>query len=79
MADSTELLFFDTFSHESSEASGLCNIVYASELQPMKFNTVIISVILCAVGFVKMNEFVMIPVDGVGGNGAISPTKSKRI
>jgi len=37
MADSTELLFFDTFSHESSEASRLCAIVYASELHFMAF------------------------------------------
>jgi hypothetical protein len=34
---------------------------------------------LCAVGFVKIKEFVMIPVDGVSGNGAISPTKSGKL
>jgi hypothetical protein len=40
MADSTELLFFDTFSHESSEASRIYGTVYASELRFMFLYTV---------------------------------------
>lgn len=64
MADSTELLFFDTFSHESSEASGLCAIVYASELHLMAFNRVLNKcyALFCAV-FVKFKEFAMFPVE----------------
>lgn len=38
----------------------------------------LISVTPYVVGFVKLKEFVMIPVYGVGGNGAISLTKCKK-
>lgn len=40
---------------------------------------ILISVMLYAIGFVKLKEVVMIPVDGVGGNGAISPLSVNKI
>jgi hypothetical protein len=40
---------------------------------PWNLTQLLICVMLYTIVFFKLKEFVMIPVDGVGGNGAISP------